>query len=198
LSFTEFSYQLLQSLDFVELYRRHGCRLQVGATDQWGNITAGLDLLRRVEGASAHALTFPLITDAGGQKIGKSTGGGNVWLDPAMTSPYALYQFALNVDDRDVGSYLRLLTFVGREQVEALDAETAERPAARAAQRRLAAELVALVHGPQEVARVRAASATSCGPCTSATSSAASRPCAPHWSRRPRCSPARRSRSSST
>jgi tyrosyl-tRNA synthetase len=159
LSFTEFSYQLLQSLDFVELYRRHGCRLQVGATDQWGNITAGLDLLRRVEGASAHALTFPLITDAGGQKIGKSTGGGNVWLDPAMTSPYALYQFALNVDDRDVGSYLRLLTFVGREQVEALDAETAERPAARAAQRRLAAELVALVHGPQEVARVRAASA---------------------------------------
>jgi tyrosyl-tRNA synthetase len=116
LSFTEFSYQLLQSMDYLELYRRHGCRLQVGGNDQWGNITAGLDLIRRVEGGGAHALTFPLITDAAGQKIGKSTGGGNVWLDPAMTTPYALYQFALNVDDRDVGSYLRLLTFLGQEE----------------------------------------------------------------------------------
>jgi tyrosyl-tRNA synthetase len=159
LSFTEFSYQLLQSLDFLELYRREGCRLQVGATDQWGNITAGLDLIRRVEGGGAHALTFPLITDAAGNKIGKSTGGGNVWLDPAMTSPYALYQFALNVDDRDAGSHLRLLTFVGREEVAALDAEVAERPHTRRAQRRLADEVVALVHGPQEVVRVRAASA---------------------------------------
>lgn len=161
LSFTELSYQLLQSNDYVELYRRHGCRLQVGATDQWGNITAGLDLLRRVEGheVSAHALTFPLVTDSSGAKIGKSTGGGSVWLDPAMTSPYALYQFGLNVDDRDVGTYLRLLTFVGREEVEALDAATAERPQARAAQRRFAAELVALVHGPEQVTRVRAASA---------------------------------------
>ena len=159
LSFTEFSYQLLQSLDFVELHRRHGCRLQVGGNDQWGNITAGLDLLRRVDQASAHALTFPLVTDASGGKIGKSTGGGNVWLDPSMTSPYALYQFLLNVDDRDVGTYLRLLTFVGREEVEALDAATAARPQARAAQRRLAAELVALVHGAQEVVRVQAASA---------------------------------------
>ena len=159
LSFTEFSYQLLQSMDYVELFRRHGCRLQIGGNDQWGNITAGLDLLRRVERASAHALTFPLVTDSAGQKIGKSTGGGNVWLDPAMTSPYALYQFALNVDDRDVGTYLRLLTFVGREEVEQLDAATAERPQARAAQRRLAAELVALVHGADEVGRVRAASA---------------------------------------
>jgi tyrosyl-tRNA synthetase len=159
LSFTEFSYQLLQSLDFVELYRRHGCRLQVGATDQWGNITAGLDLLRRVEAAGAHGVTFPLITDAAGQKIGKSTGGGNVWLDPTMTSPYALYQFALNVDDRDVGSYLRLLTFVGRAEVEALDAATAQQPAGRAAQRRFAAELLALVHGPPQLVRVRSASA---------------------------------------
>jgi tyrosyl-tRNA synthetase len=158
LSFTEFSYQLLQSMDYVELYRRHGCRLQIGGNDQWGNITAGLDLLRRVERASAHALTFPLVTDAAGQKIGKSTGGGSVWLDPAMTTPYALYQFALNVDDRDAGTYLRLLTFVGREEVEALDAATVERPAARAAQRRLAAELVALVHGPAELVRVQAAS----------------------------------------
>ena len=159
LSFTEFSYQLLQSLDVVELYRRHGCRLQVGGNDQWGNITAGLDLLRRTEQVGAHALTFPLVTDAQGNKIGKSTGGGSVWLDPAMTSPYALYQFLINVDDRDVGVYLRLLTFVGRTEVEALDAATAERPAARAAQRRLASELVALVHGPAEVLRVQAASA---------------------------------------
>jgi tyrosyl-tRNA synthetase len=159
LSFTEFSYQLLQSMDYVELFRRYGCRLQIGGNDQWGNITAGLDLLRRVERGSGHALTFPLVTDSAGQKIGKSTGGGNVWLDPAMTSPYALYQFALNVDDRDVGTYLRLLTFVGREEVEALDAATAERPHARAAQRRLAAELVALVHGGEQVRRVQAASA---------------------------------------
>jgi tyrosyl-tRNA synthetase len=159
LSFAEFSYQLLQSLDFLELYRRHHCRLQVGATDQWGNITAGLDLIRRVEAGTAHALTFPLITDASGNKIGKSTGGGNVWLDPEMTTPYALYQFALNVDDRDVGRYLRLLTFVGRDEVEQLDRATEERPAARAAQRRLAAELVALVHGPEELRRVQAATA---------------------------------------
>jgi len=158
LSFTEFSYQLLQSLDYVELYRRHGCRLQVGGNDQWGNITAGLDLLRRVEGAGGHALTFPLVTDTHGAKLGKSTGGGNVWLDPAMTSPYALYQFLLHVDDRDVGSYLRLLTFVGREEVLALDAVTAAEPQRRQAQRRLAQELVALVHGPGEVQRVEQAS----------------------------------------
>jgi len=159
LSFTEFSYQLLQSMDYVELHRRHGCRLQVGGNDQWGNITAGLDLLRRVEQASAHALTFPLVTDASGRKIGKSTGGGNVWLDAGMTSPYALYQYLLNVEDADAGTYLRLLTFVGREEVETLDAATAERPQARAAQKRLAAELVALVHGPDELERVQAASA---------------------------------------
>jgi tyrosyl-tRNA synthetase len=159
LSFTEFSYQLLQSMDYVELHRRHGCRLQIGGNDQWGNITAGLDLLRRVDRVSAHALTFPLVTDASGQKIGKSTGGGNVWLDPAMTTPYALYQFAVNVDDRDVGTYLRLLTFVGRDEVEALDVATEQRPQSRAGQRRLAAELVALVHGPAELERVLAATA---------------------------------------
>ncbi|MCW2665356.1 MAG: tyrosyl-tRNA synthetase [Frankiales bacterium] len=159
LSFTEFAYQLLQSMDYVELYRRHGCRLQVGGNDQWGNITAGLDLLRRVEQGSAHALTFPLVTDSSGSKIGKSTGGGNVWLDPDMTTPYALYQFLLNVDDRDAGTHLRLLTFVGQEEVEALDEATVQRPQERAAQRRLACELVALVHGPQEVGRVQAASA---------------------------------------
>ena len=159
LSFTEMSYQLLQSLDFVELYRRFGCRAQIGGNDQWGNITAGLDLLRRMEQGSGHALTFPLVTDAAGNKLGKSTGGGNVWLDPAMTSPFALWQFLLNVDDRDVGTYLRLLTFVGQQEVEALDRETAERPHARAAQRRLADEVVALVHGAEEVVRVQAASA---------------------------------------
>ncbi|MCU1693303.1 MAG: tyrosine--tRNA ligase [Frankiales bacterium] len=161
LSFTELSYQLLQSNDYVELYRRHGCRLQVGGNDQWGNITAGLDLLRRVEGheVSAHALTFPLVTDSAGAKLGKSTGGGAVWVDRAMTSPYAMYQFALGVDDADAGTYLRLLTFVGQEEVEALDVATAERPQARAAQRRLAQELVALLHGPDEVAKVEAASA---------------------------------------
>ncbi|MCU1599668.1 MAG: Tyrosine--tRNA ligase [Frankiales bacterium] len=160
LSFTEMSYQLLQSLDFVELWRRHACTAQIGGNDQWGNITAGLDLLRRMEGVSgAHAMTFPLVTDSAGQKIGKSTGGGNVWIDPQLTSPYALWQFALNVDDKDAGTYLRLLTFVGREEVEALDAETAERPHARTAQRRLAAELVALIHGESEGVKVQAASA---------------------------------------
>jgi tyrosyl-tRNA synthetase len=159
LSFTEMSYQLLQSLDFVELFRRYGCTAQIGGNDQWGNITAGLDLLRRMEQGSGHAMTFPLVTDSGGQKIGKSTGGGNVWLDPSMTSPYALWQFALNVDDRDAGTYLRLLTFVGRAEVEELDQATAERPHARAAQRRLADELVALVHGAEEVILVKAAAA---------------------------------------
>jgi tyrosyl-tRNA synthetase len=158
LSFTEFSYQLLQSMDYLELFRRHDCRLQVGATDQWGNITAGLDLVRRVEGASVHALTFPLITDASGAKLGKSTGGGSVWLDPAMTTPYAMYQYLINVDDRDAGSYLRLLTLLPREEIEALDAETQARPAARAAQRRLAQGVTTLVHGAAETARVEAAS----------------------------------------
>ena len=158
LSYTEFSYQVLQSFDFLELYRRHGCRLQVGATDQWGNITAGLDLLRRVEGASAHALCFPLITDSSGAKIGKSTGGGNVWLDPEMTTPYALYQFLINIADSDVGTYLRLITFLSREEVEELDVATKERPQARQAQRRLAQEVTTLVHGEEETALVEAAS----------------------------------------
>jgi tyrosyl-tRNA synthetase len=159
LSFTEMSYQLLQSLDFVELYRRFGCTAQIGGNDQWGNITAGLDLLRRMESSSGHAMTFPLVTDSAGQKIGKSSGGGNVWLESTLTSPYALWQFCLNVDDLDAGTYLRLLTFVGQTEVEALDRETAERPQARAAQRRLADELVSLVHGPEEVGRVKAAAA---------------------------------------
>ena len=161
LSYTEFSYLLLQSYDYLELHRRFGCTLQVGGNDQWGNITAGLDLIRRVEGAdrvSAHALTFPLITDAGGGKLGKSTGGGNVWLDPELTSPYALYQYLLNVDDRDVGTYLRLLTFLPRARVEELDALTRESPQVRAGQRALAEDVTALVHGAPELDRVQAAS----------------------------------------
>jgi len=161
LTYTEFSYMLLQSYDYLELHRRFGCMLQIGGNDQWGNITAGLDLVRRVEGGdrSLHALTLPLVTDANGAKIGKSTGGGNVWLDPQLTSPYALYQYLLNVDDRDVATYLRLLTFLPRERVEELDAATAERPQARAAQRALAESLTSLVHGEPELARVQAASA---------------------------------------
>ena len=162
LSYTEFSYMLLQSHDYLELHRRYGCTLQVGGNDQWGNITAGLDLIRRVEGAqrvSAHALTFPLVTDASGGKLGKSTGGGNVWLDRDLTSPYALYQYLLNVDDRDVATYLRLLTFLPREQVDELDALTVQRPQGRAGQRALAEELTRLVHGEQELLQVQAASA---------------------------------------
>ena len=157
LSFTEFSYQLLQSLDFLELNRRYGCLLQVGATDQWGNITAGLDYMRRVDGVSGHALTFPLITDSQGHKLGKSTGGGAVWLDPALTSPYALFQFALNVPDADVVTYLKLLTFVDRDTVEELASATEQRAHDRAAHKRLARELVALVHGSEQVVRVEAA-----------------------------------------
>ena len=161
LTFTEFSYMLLQSYDYLELHRRYGCRLQIGGNDQWGNITAGLDLIRRVDGPdrSVHALTLPLVTDSSGAKIGKSTGGGNVWLDPALTSPYALYQYLLNIDDRDVGTYLRLLTFLPREAVELLDAATAAEPHARTAQRALAEQLTTTVHGAQELARVQAASA---------------------------------------
>jgi tyrosyl-tRNA synthetase len=160
ISFTEFSYMLLQSFDFLELYRRHDCRLQIGATDQWGNITAGLDLIRKVGGTKlAHALTVPLVTDSNGVKFGKSTGGGSLWLDPTMTSPYAFFQYFVNVADADTGRYLRYFTFLEREEIEALDRETEERPAARAAARRLASELTTLVHGPEETARVIAASA---------------------------------------
>jgi tyrosyl-tRNA synthetase len=159
ISYTEFSYVLLQANDYLELFRRHGCTLQIGATDQWGNITAGLDLIRKVEQGGAHALCVPLVTDSSGRKFGKSTGGGSLWLDPTLTSPYAFFQYWINVDDADVGRYLRFLTFLAREEIEALDAETAERPAARTAARRLAAELTTLVHGEQETARVIAASA---------------------------------------
>ena len=157
ISFTEFSYVLLQSMDYLELYRRYGCRLQTGGSDQFGNIVAGVDLVRRVEGASVHALTTPLMTKADGTKFGK-TEGGAVWLDPELTSPYAFYQFWLNTDDRDVAGNLRMFSFRTREEIEALDVEVAERPAARAGQRALAQELTEMVHGAPALAAVEAAS----------------------------------------
>ncbi|GAA1881468.1 tyrosine--tRNA ligase [Pseudonocardia ailaonensis] len=158
LSYTEFSYLLLQSQDYLELYRRHGCRLQIGGSDQWGNIVGGADLIRRVDGGSAHALTTPLVTDSEGRKFGKSTGGGNIWLDPELTSPYAWYQYFVNVADADVGRYLRLFTFLSREEILGLDEDTAERPHLRAGQKRLASELTTLVHGQHHTDQVIAAS----------------------------------------
>lgn len=149
ISYTEFSYQLLQSFDFLELYRRYDCILQTGGSDQWGNITAGVDLIRRVEGAHAHALTTPLLTKADGTKFGK-TESGTVWLDPELTSPYAFFQFWLNADDRDVPTLLRTYSFRSRSEVDALLAATQEKPQERAAQRALAEELTDLVHGVHE------------------------------------------------
>lgn len=158
MSYTEFSYLLLQSQDYLHLYRRHGCRLQIGGSDQWGNIVGGVDLVRRIEGATVHALTTPLVTDSDGRKFGKSTGGGNLWLDPEMTSPYAWFQYFVNVADADVGRFLRLFTFLPREEIEELERTTEERPQLRAGQRRLAEELTTLVHGKEETRRVVAAS----------------------------------------
>ncbi|MFI5974289.1 tyrosine--tRNA ligase [Streptomyces sp. NPDC051452] len=158
ISYTEFSYQILQGMDFLQLFRRYGCTLQQGGSDQWGNLTAGLDLIHRLEpGASVHALATPLMTKADGTKFGK-TEGGAVWLDPEMTTPYAFYQFWLNVDDRDVSRYLRILSFRSREKLEELERQTEERPQARAAQRALAEELTTLVHGAGQTAAVIAAS----------------------------------------
>lgn len=147
MSYTEFSYMLLQSNDYVELHRRYGCALQIGGSDQWGNIVAGVRLVRQKHGASVHAITTPLVTDSEGKKFGKSTGGGNLWLDPEMTSPYAWYQYFVNTADADVIQYLRWFTFLTAEDIGALEQATAERPHERAAQRRLAQELTTLVHG---------------------------------------------------
>ncbi|GAA3232108.1 tyrosine--tRNA ligase [Pseudonocardia petroleophila] len=158
MSYTEFSYLLLQSQDYLHLYRRHGCRLQIGGSDQWGNIVGGVELVRRVESGAVHALTVPLVTDAEGRKFGKSTGGGNIWLDPEMTSPYAWYQYFVNVGDADVGRYLRLFTFLPPDEIEALEKDVAERPHLRAGQRALAAELTTLVHGARQTEQVVAAS----------------------------------------
>ncbi|WP_338899029.1 tyrosine--tRNA ligase [Streptomyces sp. TG1A-60] len=158
ISYTEFSYQILQGMDFLQLYRRYGCTLQQGGSDQWGNLTAGLDLIHRLEpGAEAHALATPLMTKADGTKFGK-TEGGAVWLDPGMTTPYAFYQFWLNVDDRDITRYMRILSFKSRAELEELEQQTEERPQARAAQRALAEELTTLVHGADQTAAVIAAS----------------------------------------
>ncbi len=157
ISFTEFSYQILQALDYLHLYREHGCTLQTGAQDQWGNITAGVDLIHRVEGATAHALTTPLITDSSGRKFGKSEGNA-VWLDPTMTSPYAFYQYWLNVEDASVVTLLKVFTDRTREEIEELARQVAEEPFRRTAQRTLAADVTTLVHGAPATAAVQAAS----------------------------------------
>jgi tyrosyl-tRNA synthetase len=156
ISYTEFSYQVLQALDFLELYKRYNCTLQLGGSDQWGNITAGLDLIRRVEGGSGHAMTIPLLTKADGTKFGK-TAGGAVWLDPEMTSPYAFFQYWLNSDDADVINFTKVFSFKTREEIEALAARHAENPGAREAHRELARELTSLVHSPEIAQRVEVA-----------------------------------------
>ncbi|WP_238011521.1 tyrosine--tRNA ligase [Dactylosporangium sp. AC04546] len=158
ISYTEFSYQILQGMDFLELFRRYGCRLQTGGSDQWGNLTAGTDLIRRTEGESVHLLATPLLTNSAGEKLGKSTGGGSLWMDAEMTSPYALYQYLVNLEDAIVGGLLRQLTFLSREEIEVIDKETADRPQARIAQRRLAEEVTRIVHGAHETEQVIAAS----------------------------------------
>jgi tyrosyl-tRNA synthetase len=157
ISYTEFSYQLLQSLDYLELYRRYGCSLQIGGSDQWGNLVSGVSLIRSVAGASVHALATPLITKPDGTKYGK-TEGGAIWLSPDLMSPYAFYQFWLNVSDVEVPGLLKVFSFKSRAEIEELARESAERPAARAGQRALASELTTLVHGEEETRRAVAAS----------------------------------------
>ncbi len=156
ISYTEFSYQVLQSLDFLELYRRFNCTLQLGGSDQWGNIVAGLDLIRRVESGSAHALTIPLLAKTDGTKFGK-TAGGSVWLDPEMTSPYAFFQFWLNSEDKDVINFLKVFSFKSHGEITALETLHNENPGAREAHRALARELTALVHSPRIAKRVESA-----------------------------------------
>jgi tyrosyl-tRNA synthetase len=157
ISYTEFSYQILQGLDFLELFRTYGCVLQTGGSDQWGNLTSGTDLIHRVEGASAHAIGTPLITNSDGTKFGKSEGNA-IWLDPELTSPYAMYQFWLNTDDADVVERIKIFTFLSRDEIERLDRVVAEEPFRREAQRRLAREVTALVHGEDAADAVIAAS----------------------------------------
>ena len=149
ISYTEFSYQVLQAFDFLELYRRYDCTLQLGGSDQWGNIVAGLDLIRKVEGATAHCLTIPLLMKSDGTKFGK-TAGGSVWLDPEMTSPYAFYQFWLNSDDADVAKYLKVFSFKSHAEISELIASHEANPGLREAHRALAQELTTLVHGAGE------------------------------------------------
>jgi tyrosyl-tRNA synthetase len=157
ISYTEFSYQLLQAMDYLELYRRHDCTLQLGGSDQWGNLVAGVGLIRSVESASAHALATPLITKPDGTKYGK-TEGGAIWLSADLMSPYAFYQFLLNVSDPEVPNLLRVFSFKSREEIDQLVRDSAERPAARIGQRALAEEVTTLVHGAEETQRAIAAS----------------------------------------
>ena len=146
ISYTEFSYMLLQAYDFLHLFRTRGCTLQVGGSDQWGNITAGIDLIRRVEGAEAHGLVAPLVTTASGAKFGKSESGA-IWLDPALTSPYAFYQFWVNTDDRDTETHLKLFSLKSPEELKQLLQRAKQNPAGREAQRALAAEVTERIHG---------------------------------------------------
>jgi tyrosyl-tRNA synthetase len=157
ITYTEFSYSLLQAYDFLMLFDRFACTLQMGGSDQWGNIVAGMDLIRRVRGARAHGLVLPLITTASGTKFGK-TEAGTIWLDPQRTSPFRFYQFWLQTEDADAVRYLRYFTFLDRQTIATLEAESAARPEARVAQRRLAQEVTALVHGLEQVARAERAS----------------------------------------
>ncbi|RNM11074.1 tyrosine--tRNA ligase [Nocardioides pocheonensis] len=156
ISYTEFSYVLLQSMDFLNLYRDHGVTLQFGGSDQWGNLTGGVELIRRADGGKAHAFATPLVTKSDGTKYGK-TEGGALWLDPEMLSPYAFHQFWLNVEDEKVGELLRIFTFLPREQIEELEAQTADKPYLRAAQKALADEVTTLVHGEEETRQAKAA-----------------------------------------
>ena len=156
ISYTEFSYMLLQAYDFLRLHEDHGCDLQVGGSDQWGNITMGVELIRKTTGKAAYGMTTPLVTKADGTKFGK-TESGTVWLDPRLTSPYQLYQFFLRTDDAVAGAYLRYFTFLPHDQIAVLDAETEARPARRAAQRALAREVCTLVHGEAEALRAERA-----------------------------------------
>jgi len=151
LSYTEFSYMVLQAYDFLYLFREENCLIQIGGSDQFGNITAGIELIRRVAGASAAGLTFPLVTNAAGEKFGKSVDGA-IWLDPARTSPYAFYQFWINTEDRDAVPYLKLFTFLDRERISELEAALAAHPERREAQRALAVEMTTMLHGPDECA----------------------------------------------
>jgi tyrosyl-tRNA synthetase len=158
ISYTEFSYLVLQAYDFVQLFDRYGCALQMGGSDQWGNITAGIELIRKIRGKRAHGLVWPLMKTASGVKFGK-TEAGAVWLDPERTSPFHFYQFWLNIDDVDVVRYLKCFTFLPRETIESLARVTSEAPERREAQRALAREVTALAHGPDQVARAERAAA---------------------------------------
>ncbi|GGC70247.1 tyrosine--tRNA ligase [Hoyosella rhizosphaerae] len=158
ISYAEFSYMLLQAQDFVHLRRDYDCTLQIGGSDQWGNIVAGVDLVRKLDGKHVHGFTVPLVTSSDGKKFGKSTGGGSLWLDPEMTSPYAWYQYFINTNDADVVRYLRWFTFLSREELDELEKVTEESPHLRTAQKKLAREMTNLVHGEANTHAVELAS----------------------------------------